>query len=110
MIHDTLSKIEERVQNSQSMSPEGRAELLRLVGNLKAEISGLSEEDLQQAQSIAGFTDLSTHEATRPDRKPQLLKHAVDGLTATVDGFENKHPKLVEAINRLSYMLSNMGI
>ncbi|HVR36998.1 MAG TPA: DUF4404 family protein [Methylomirabilota bacterium] len=92
------------------MDLERKRELLELIATLRQETVELSKQDQEQAESIASFVDLSTHEATRSRQQPALLKNAVDGLSSTVEGFEKEHPRLVEAVNRISYMLANMGI
>jgi Domain of unknown function (DUF4404) len=110
MIRDTIGKIEGRLQNSGSLTPENRAELLRLLATLKAEVSELSQSDAEHAQSIAGFTDVSTHEATREERDPALMELSLKGLSSSVEGFEETHPKLVQVVNSICTTLSNLGI
>lgn len=110
MIRDTISKIEERLKSSGSLTPENRAELLRLLATLKAEVSELSQSDAEHAQSIAGFTDVSTHEATREERDPALMELSLKGLSSSVEGFEETHPKLVQVVNSICTTLSNLGI
>ena len=81
-----------------------------MLADLKAEVASLSKSDAEQARSIAGFTDVSTHEATRERKQPQLLDASLAGLKSSVNGFEQSHPKLVEAVNRIATALSNLGI
>src|SRR5258706_4005453 len=110
MINDTLSKIEARLRSAESVPDERRRELLELVGTLKSEIGELSKTNEEQAQSIAGFTEVSTHEATRSEQNPDLLKISLEGLSGSVTGFEKSHPKLVQIVNSISTTLSNLGI
>jgi Domain of unknown function (DUF4404) len=110
MIEDTLSHIEEQIQASDSIKDDRKRELLQLVGKLKSEIATLSQTNSEQAQSIAGFTQMSTHEATRAEQNPELLQLSLKGLSSSVDGFEKSHPKLVQLVNTISNMLSNLGI
>lgn len=110
MIEDTVSKIEARVRGADAITDERKRELLQLLGTLKAEISELSKTHGEQAQSIAGFTELSAHEATRSEQNPELLRLSLKGLSSSVDGFENSHPRLVQIVNNISNMLSNLGI
>jgi hypothetical protein len=110
MLEDTLSKLEARIQNAGTLRDENRTELLQLISQLKGEISGLSKTHEEQAQSIAGFTELSTHEAMRETRNPETLKHSTAGLTSSVDELEKTHPQLVAVVNRIATTLSNMGI
>ena len=107
MIHDTISKIEGKLENAGSLNDQTRRELLALLATLKTEITKV---DADQAQSIAGFTQALTHEAIRDEKHPELLKLSLEGLSASVDGFEKSHPKLVEIVNRICTALSNIGI
>jgi hypothetical protein len=110
MIQDTLSKIEARIEKTEAIKPESRAELLDLLATLKTEVGQLSQTHTEQAQTITGFAQVSTHEATREEKNPQLLKLSLDGLAGSVDGFEESHPRLVAIVNRICTTLSNLGV
>jgi len=110
MIQDTLAKIEAKLRGAPSVRDEQREELLKLVGTLKAEVADLSKTQHEQAQSIAGFTELSAHEATKAKKDPELLRHSLGGLSASVLKLEKTHPQLVEIVNRICVALSNLGI
>jgi hypothetical protein len=110
MIQGTIAKIEEKIQKAESLDAGNRKELLSLVSNLKTEVTRLSETHRDQAESIAGFTALSTHEATREKPDPRLLTPALDGLAWSVKGFEATHPRLVQTVNSICDTLANMGI
>jgi hypothetical protein len=110
MIQDTLGKIEERIRAAESVTPQQREELLGLLASLKSEVDSLPEADHERAQSIAGFTAVSAHEATRDEKNPELVKLSITGLSHSVEGFEESHPKLVQAVNSICTTLSNLGI
>ena len=110
MIEDTIRKIEAQLQASESISTERRGELLQLLEKLKAEVADLSETHGDEIESIAGFTQVSAHEATRETPNPQLLDLSLQGLRSSVEGFEKTHPKLVNVVNSISNALSNLGI
>ena len=110
MLQDTISKIEDKIQSSPALKDENRTELLHLLGTLKTEIGELSKTHREQAQSIAGFTEVSAHEATREEKNPELLQLSVQGLSSSVNEFEGTHPKLVAIVNRICTALANMGI
>jgi hypothetical protein len=110
MIEETVEKIEARIQSAEAINPERKRELVQLLGTLRAEVAALSKTHGEQAQSIAGFTDISTHEATRTEQNPELLKTSLAGLTSSVAGFEKSHPRLVQIVNSISQTLSNLGI
>jgi hypothetical protein len=110
MIEDTVSNIEAKIQASDSIKDDRKRELLQLLGTLKAEIATLSKTNSEGARSIAGFTELSAHEATRAEQNPELLQLSLKGLSSSVGGFEKSHPQLVQIVNTISNMLSNLGI
>jgi len=110
MIEDTLAKIEARLGTTGVLAKEQRVELLGLLSTLKTEISELSKTHTEHAQSITAFAEVSTHEATRRERDPQLLRLSLEGLSASVQGFETSHPNLVQIVNSISLMLSNSGV
>lgn len=110
MIEDTLKKIEATIDKSCAVPEEKRTELQELLGRLKSEVSELSKTHDEHAHSIAGFTEVSIHEAIREERNPKLLKLSLEGLSSSVQGLEGSHPALVEVVNRIAVMLSNIGI
>jgi len=110
MIEDTIGKIETRIQNAESIKADRRRELLELLGTLKSEVAKLSQTHGEAAESIAGFTEVSAHEATRAPQNPQLLKLSLEGMGSSVQGFEESHPRLVQIVNAISNTLSNLGI
>jgi hypothetical protein len=110
MIDDTIKKIEARIQSAEAIKDERRHEILGLLDSLKAEVAKLAKTHGEQAQSIASFTDVSSHEAMRTEQNPRLLKLSLEGLNSSVEGFEKSHPKLVQIVNAVSNTLSNLGI
>jgi len=110
MTEDTLNEIEAKIRGADNISEDRKRELLQLLGTLKSEIGKLSRTHDEQAQSIAGFAELSAHEATRQQQNPQSLHHSLEGLRSSVEGFEKSHPQLVRIVNNISNTLSNLGI
>jgi hypothetical protein len=110
MIRETIGKIEERLRQADAIKSENKAELLALLATLKAEVSDLSRTDADKAESIAGFTAVSAHETTRLEKNPQLVELSLKGLSSSVEGFEQSHPKLVQVVNSICTTLSNLGI
>ncbi len=110
MIEDTVGKIEAKIQSADSIQDDKKRELMQLLGTLRSEIGKLSETHDEHAQSIARFTEISTHEATRASQNPQLLDLSLKGLSTSVEGFEKSHPRLVQIVGAISNALSNLGI
>lgn len=109
-IEQTIEQLETRIRSAESIKPERKEELLELLGSLKSEVAEFSRTHGEHAESIAGFTELSTYEATRSEQNPRLLDLSLQGLTSSVEGFEESHPRLVQLVNALSQTLSNLGI
>src|SRR5882724_11690032 len=105
MIDDTLAKIENRIQSADAISDDKRRELQQLLSTLKFEVAELSKTHAEQAESIAGFTEVSAREATREQQNPQLLKLSLEGMSSSVEEFEKSHPKLVQIVNAISSTL-----
>jgi len=110
MIQETITQIEERIKDAKSLNEEKKMELLGLLSTLKTEVSELSKTHAEHTQSITGFTEISIHEAMREEKNPKLLKLSLQALSASVEGFESSHPKLVGIVNSISLTLSNIGI
>jgi hypothetical protein len=110
MIKETIERIEARIKTSGSINEGDRSELLMLLSTLKSEVTDLSKTHGEQAESITGFAQVSTHEATREKANPDLIKLSLAGLTSSVDELESSHPKLAAIVNRISQILANMGI
>ena len=110
MIRETISKLEAKLQHAGSLSGETRQELIQLLGTLKDEVTELSKTDAEKARNITGLAETSANEAIREEKNPELLKVSVQDLAASVDGFENSHPNLVQIVNRICTTLSNLGI
>ena len=110
MIEDTIAELEARLKKAETVNSESRAELLRLFSTLRSEIATLAATHQEDAESIAGFTTVSTHEALREKRDPELMKISREGLSSSVTKLEDTHPGLVQLVNRICQTLANLGI
>jgi hypothetical protein len=110
MIENRIERIQSTIERSGNIPDESKAELLALVDGLKSEIKALSETHHEEASSITTFADVSAHEAARTQKNPELTDTALQGLRASIQGFEDSHPTLVAAVNRFATALSNMGL
>lgn len=110
MINETMNKIEQKINESVTLSDEHKKEYLTLFQTLKEEVGELSKTEKEQALSITGFAGLSTHEAIREDTRKDLLDISIDGLKTSVEGFEASNPRLVSIVNSFCTLLSNIGI
>ncbi|VFQ46613.1 DUF4404 domain-containing protein [Desulfoluna butyratoxydans] len=110
MIESTMKRIEALLESADQMDPVRRQELQKLLETLKDEVRILAESNQEEAESIAGFTGLTTHEVVRKSPDPKLVSISSEGLMASVEGLEASHPRLVSAVNALCTFFSNMGI
>ncbi|HUD84188.1 MAG TPA: DUF4404 family protein [Candidatus Saccharimonadales bacterium] len=110
MIEKTISEIEAKVRGTETVTDAHKQELLGLLGKLKAEVGALEQTHSEEAKTIADSVNASTQEATRSNQNPESLQNSVAGLRSSVEGFEQSHPQLVQVVNSLSNMLSNLGI
>jgi Mg2+ and Co2+ transporter CorA len=110
MIEKTISEIEAKISGAESVSPARKQELLKLLATLKSEVAELSKTNVEQADSIAGFAQLSAHEAMRTEQNPQLRELSLQGLRSSVEDLEQSHPRLAHIVNSISKTLSDLGI
>ena len=110
MIDTTISHLRKRIEQDEALKSENKQELIELLERLQAEIDELALADQEHAESITRFTQASTHETLRKEKVPELHKLSLEGLQASVAGFENSHPRLVETVNSICVALSNLGI
>ena len=99
MIEDTIRQIEERLQASENLSPETRAELLALLARLRAEANTLPSRD----RAPLPARDASTENA-------ESVQDTVEQLRRSVEEFEGSHPRVVQLVNHLANTLAGLGI
>lgn len=92
------------------MDEKKKAEVLKHVSELHAELGELARTDAHRSKTVAGFAELSTYEATRPKPNLELLALSLSGLRKSVQEFEATHPRLVEIVGSLSATLSSVGM
>ncbi len=110
MIDSTMKRIEAILEASDQMDEAQRRELKGLLEALKEETKILAESHQEEAESIAGFTSLTTQEAVRKSPDPRLVSLSSEGLLTSVEGFEASNPRLVSAVNALCNFFADLGI
>ena len=110
MIDETLKELQRKIKLSSSIPDKSKEELIAMLSELKTEIAKLSKTRGEEAESISGFTKLSTHEATRSNKDQHLLDLSLKGLVFSVEGLEVSHPRLYQLVNSVCTMLTKMGI
>jgi malonyl CoA-acyl carrier protein transacylase len=91
MLKDTIAGIEAKI-HAEFITAAGKAELLKLLNDLKAEAAVLEKNHAASLQAHAS------------------LKKSTEDLRSSIAGFEQSHPKLVQAVNSISNTLSSFGI
>lgn len=107
---ETIKKIESTIEQAAALDQEKKKELRQLLAGLEKEVSRLARTNAAGAQSIAGFTQITAHEAVRPDGDQRLRQLSLEGLSVSVKQFEASHPQLVKVVNDICAALSNLGI
>jgi Domain of unknown function (DUF4404) len=110
MLDETLAQLETNIRASDAIQADQKAELLRLLITLKSEIATLEHTHAEHAESVLGLTERSMHEAIRQPKDPQLAASAMQELSESVAELEVSHPQLVNVVNAISVLLSNIGI
>ena len=106
----TLNDIETNIRASNAIHADKKAELLRLLTALKSEIATLEHTHAEHVERVIGLAERSMHEAIRQPKDPQHAASALQELAASVAELEVSHPQLVNVVNAISMLLSNIGI
>ena len=93
MIEETIARLEERLRGT-TLTPEQRAEIQRLLGELRAELAVARQSGVKMP----------------PPARIEEHESPLDRLNQSVTEFETTHPQLVAIVNRISAVLANMGI
>jgi hypothetical protein len=110
MLDETLAKLETHIRASDTIQADKKAELAHLLTTLKSEIATLEHTHAEYAASVIGLTERSMHEAILQPQDPQRAASALQELAASVAELEVSHPQLVNVVNAISVLLSNIGI
>jgi len=107
---DSLGQLEARIHETHELSPQQKAEILRLVSEVKEAMAALPTTPEAHAPSRTHVPDTAAAETTRQDMPQHPLRHAMDDVSTAVEAFEASHPELVNTVNQISTLLANMGI
>jgi hypothetical protein len=110
MLDETLAKLETNIRASEAIQADKKTELLHLLATLKSEIATLEHTHAEHAESVVGLAERSMREAIRQPKDSQLAASALQELSESVAELEVSHPQLVNVVNAISVLLSNIGI
>ncbi len=105
-----IEAIEKKIKSTSQIDTKIKEDLLDLMRSLKTELTDLKKINPNSAHNIADKTKASAEKILTSDNKQNDLQENIDGLQETVEEFEVSHPKLVQLVNRLCMMLSDIGI
>ncbi len=105
-----IEALEKKIQKTSQIDAKIKEDLLDLMRSLKTELSDFKETHPTTAHNIADKTQVSAEQILTSNNKPDDLQKNIEGLQGTVEEFEASHPKLVQVVNRLCIMLSDIGI
>ena len=105
-----IEAIEQKIQATSQIDTKIKEDLLDLMRSLKTELTDLKKINPNGAHNIADKAQVSTEKVLTSDNKQNELQKDIDGLQETVEEFEVSHPKLVQVVNRICMMLSDIGI
>jgi len=89
MIEERIQNIEAKIQSIESIPAETKAELLAMLGDLKSDVTAIAKPRSEE-----------------PERAGETMSE----LSSSVQVLEAEHPHIVQLVNRLANILSNMGI
>ena len=104
MIEDTIARIENRLATANNLSPERRAELTELLGQLRREAATLPRT---ATRPPPGTGSMQTRGGGSTG--DEEMDSAIDRLRESITGYEISHPQLIGTVNRISTILANMG-
>jgi hypothetical protein len=96
MILHEIDQLEARIRSAVGISEEQKAELLKLLNSMRAEVKGLPEGSESIAETV--------HNGDRP------IEEVMGEIKASVSELEASHPRLTQLTNQVAVVLSNMGI
>ncbi len=105
-----IEAIEKKIKAASQIDAKIKEDLLDLIRSLKIELAELKEIHSTTAHNIVEKTQASAEQILISDKKQDELQENIDALKETVTEFEVSHPKLVQVVNRLCMMLSDIGI
>lgn len=104
MIDETLRKLEAKIQAAPQAKDETKRELLALVAELRGELKTLAKDDDVEARRLAALAGAAS---STPDADAQ---GALGELNASVESFEDSHPRLAGALRGICQALERAGI
>jgi prefoldin subunit 5 len=110
MSEERIEKTKAAVEAADHLPADKKAALSAALSKLKPALAQISETHQEDAESIARLVEVSAHEATRREKRPEHLNTHLDGLKQSVQKFEASHPHFAAFVTEYSTLLSALGI
>ncbi len=112
MFTEKITSIEKKIEQTPAIDQPAKDELLELLDNLNEELSKLEDNstNMGHSQEIVGKASRFAEQAIADPGATQEIEQSINELKGSVADFEASHPKLVQIINRVCVMLSDIGI
>lgn len=110
MNDERIEKTKSAMEAAEHIPAAKKTELLGLLSKLKPAVGKLARTHEEDAKSITRLIEASAHEATRKDKRPEVLNSVLRGLKQSVQNFGSSHPELVAFVTEYSGFLSEMGL
>jgi len=106
-MRETLTRLRQRIENSDSLDQNDQHTLLGLIGELETEASELEQHPAsEKIRQAIGAAESVGKEVEDDDEGTGL----VESLQDTIQGIEASHPRTAETLARIGNILGRMGI
>ncbi|MFK5924391.1 MAG: DUF4404 family protein [Verrucomicrobiota bacterium] len=100
---DTLTRLRQRIENTDSINQDDLGTLLGLVGQLENEATELETENTEQVRQAIAATEAACNHSKDDEGPIESLQNAIQEIEAS-------HPKTAETLARIGNILGRMGI
>jgi hypothetical protein len=110
MTTETLNRLEEVPQASDSGRTESRNKTLRLLANLETEFITFVAAESALFESVSRIRERCLGEAGRDKKDSESLMPALRDLKWSIKHVESSHQRLMTLLNEICTVLSSMGV
>ena len=107
---ETLNRLEEIPQASDSGRTESRYKILHLLASLEAEFITFVADESALFESVSRIKERSLGESEREKNDSESLMPALRDLKWSIKHVESSHQRLMTLLNEICSVLSNMGV
>lgn len=104
-MRDTLTRLRQRIENNDSLTPDDQGTLLGLISQLETE-AGELEQHPASAKVCQAIDATDGNSGADSDSAPGVL----ESLQEAIQEVEASHPRAAETLARIGDILGRMGI